>query len=188
MRIDEFDPKHKKFKEVILDHELTEEQLDEILPVIAAVGGLARVGAMAGGALARGAAAIGRGIAGAARGAVRGAAQGVKNVSGAVGQAGQQLGQAGKNYVKNKVQSFATDTANKLASQGTQGTQGTIGTDQSQGQQAQLQRGQELQIPQTDPKNPNKTVQTKMKVKNVSGREVELQPSKKQPGQPNVPR
>ena len=39
MRIDELDSNHKKFKQVILDHELTEEQLDEILPVVGAVAG-----------------------------------------------------------------------------------------------------------------------------------------------------
>ena len=38
MRIDEIDSKHSKFKEVILDHELTEEQLNELVPLAALAG------------------------------------------------------------------------------------------------------------------------------------------------------
>lgn len=188
MRIDELDNKHTEFKKVILDHNLTEEQLDEILPAILpavgmaagvaarvgaqAVGTAARVGAQAVGALARGAGAV-----------ARGAGQ-------AVGQTAKTIGRTAKTTAKNqinkKVKSFAQDTANKLsnqnASNSTQGTTGTTGTAQ---QQAKLARGQEIQIPHTDPKNPQKTVQTPMKVKNVTGRKVELTPAKKQKGQPS---
>lgn len=173
MRIDELDSKHKEFKEVMLNHELTEEQLDEIIPVVGAVArGVGMAAARGAGALARGAGALARGVGNVA-----------KNVGGAINQAGQQIGQTGKDFAKKQIKSFATNTAKKLSSQG---TQGTIGTDQSQGQQAKLQRGQELTIPQTDPKNPNKTIPTDMKVKNVSGREIELEPKKKQPGTPNI--
>ena len=35
MRIDELDKSHQEFKKVILDQNLTEEQLDEILPALA---------------------------------------------------------------------------------------------------------------------------------------------------------
>jgi hypothetical protein len=35
MRINEIDSKHEEFKQIILDHNLSEEQLDEILPAIA---------------------------------------------------------------------------------------------------------------------------------------------------------
>jgi len=200
MRIDELDPKHKEFKQVILDHELTEEQLDEIIPaIIGAIGGTAaralggaalRTAGKALGGLARGA---GKALGGLARGAgmaVGGIAQGVgsavggiaKGVGSAVGGSNNSSDQSnqGSNQVDNK--NTAQDLQRRTT-QGTIGSRGTTGTTP-----AQLQRGQELQIPQTDPKNPNKTVQTKMKVKNVLGREVELQPSKKQPGQPNVVR
>ena len=72
MRIDEIDSEHSKFKEVILDHELTEEQLDEILPIIGALAGVgataARIGAGVVGGLARGAGALARGVGAAARG------------------------------------------------------------------------------------------------------------------------
>ena len=175
MRIDELDSNHKKFKEVILDHELTEGQLDEILPVIGAVaGGIAR-GAMAvGGLAARGNAA--------------------RNVGGTVNQATSQIGNKIKtsaqnrikNYAQNKIQNFGQNTTDNMTGQQSQGSQGTIGTDQSQNQQATLQRGQEVAIPQVDPKNPNKVKMTPMKVKNVTGREVELTAkTPKKPGQPN---
>ena len=178
MRIDELDPKHKDFKKIILDHDLTEEQLDEILPAIAAVGGGLARGAMAvgqvaargamaaGNAVARGAQAVGRGAASLARGVGRGANQLAQ-------RAGQKAGQMGRN--------LATDTAKKL-SQPSQGTIGTTGTQN----QASLQRGQEITIPTTDPKNPKKSTMTPMKVKGVTGSEVELQPKKKKPGEPST--
>ena len=66
MRINEIDSKHEEFKQIILDHNLSEEQLDEILPAIAmgaaaagraalqAVGTAARVGAQVAGRVAQG--------------------------------------------------------------------------------------------------------------------------------------
>jgi len=192
MRIDELDPNHKKFKEVILDHELTEEQLDEILPVIGAVaGGIAR-GAMAvGGLAARGASALARGV-----GAVgRGIGNAARNIGGAVNQATSQVGNKIKTSAQNRIKNYAQrqvmknfgqDTTNNMTGQQSQGSQGTIGTDQSQNQQATLQRGQDVAIPQVDPKNPNKVKMTPMKVKNVTGREVELvAKTPKKPGQPS---
>ena len=189
MRIDELDPKHKEFKQVILDHELTEEQLDEIIPaIIGAIGGTAaralggaalRTAGKALGGLARGAGMAVGGIAQGVGSAVGGIAKGVGSAVGGSNNSSDQSNQ-GSNQVDNK--NTAQDLQRRTT-QGTIGSRGTTGTTP-----AQLQRGQELQIPQTDPKNPNKTVQTKMKVKNVLGREVELQPSKKQPGQPNVVR
>lgn len=182
MRIDELDPNHKKFKEVILDHELTEEQLDEILPVVGAVaGGIAR-GAMAvGGLAARGASALARGV-----GAVgRGIGNVARNVGGTVNQATSQIKTSAQNRIKNIAQNKIQNFGQNMTGQQSQGSQGTIGTDQSQNQQATLQRGQDVAIPQVDPKNPNKVKMTPMKVKNVTGREVELTAkTPKKPGQP----
>ena len=60
MRIDEIDSEHSKFKEVILDHELTEEQLDEIIPAIAGIArGAATLGAKAAGGIAKAGAKVG---------------------------------------------------------------------------------------------------------------------------------
>jgi len=192
MRIDELDPKHKEFKKVILDHELTEEQLDEILPAVAAVGaglargamavgGLAARGAMAaGGALARGAGAVARGVGSAATSLARGAGNMARG-------AGQQVKQTAKDQINKKVKSFAQDTANKLANQGNQAGGGqTIGQDNAQAPQAQLARGSELNVPLADPKKPNQTKMTPMKVKKVSGQDIELEPAKKAPGQPST--
>jgi len=183
MRINEIDSKHKEFKDIILDHDLTEEQLDEIIPaVIGAIGGTAAraLGGTALKGIARGVAGrIGTGLAGAgaiagglARGvgsAVGGVASGVgKAVGGAVGGLAQGLSSAGNNTQSNT-------------------SSGTIGTNKTQGtQKTNLQRGQQLTIPSVDPKNPKKVTPTTMKVKNVTGREVELEPSKKTPGQPNT--
>lgn len=195
MRIDELDPKHKDFKQVILDHNLTEEQLDEILPVVGAVaGGVARAAGALGGAALRGAGAVARGAAGMlARGAgavARGAGAVARGAGNMARGAGQQIKQTAKDQINKKVQSFAQDTANKLANQGggqQDGQQGnqTIGQDNTQAPQATLARGSELSIPIADPKNPQKTKMTPMKVKNVSGKEIELQPSKKVPGLPD---
>jgi len=198
MRIDEIDSKHKEFKKVILDHDLTEEQLDEIIPAVAAVGaGLARgalavgnVAARGVGAVARGVGAVARGVGQAASAVGRGVGQATRAVGRTADKTGRNIGKQvktqTKDQAKQKIKDFFTQ-ANQDGNSSNQqtGTQGTIGT-QGTSQQAQLQRGQELSLPQTDPKNPNKTVPTSMKVKNVTGREVELQPSKKKPGQPNV--
>lgn len=173
MRIDELDPKHVEFKEVILDHELTEEQLDEVLPVIGAVaGGIARGAAAVGGAALRGVGAAARGLAGAAR------------VAGStVGNAARQTGNAVR--TANNARKAVTQNTQQNT-QNTQGTQGTIGSQGSEPtQQASLERGQEVAVPQPDPKDPKKSVMTKMKVKNVGGRDVELEPKKKQPGVPS---
>ena len=176
MRIDELDPKHVEFKEVILDHELTEEQLDEILPVIGAVaGGIARGAAAVGNAALRGVGAAARGLAGAARVAGNAVGTGAR----AVGNTARQTGNAVR----------TANNARKAVTQNTQNTQGTQGTIGSQGseptQQASLERGQEVAVPQPDPKDPKKSVMTTMKVKNVGGRDVELEPKKKQPGVPS---
>lgn len=207
MRIDEIDPKHSKFKEVILDHELTEKQLDEVLPIIGAIAGAgARV---AGGALVRGAGALARGAGALARGAgntIRktarsmapvpktGPGSGTNNNS-TIGKIGKAVGNLGTDLASqergtarkqsNNQQSLKTNTAQKLSQQG--GGQGTIGTQGTQGtQQTKLARGQEFTMPVADPKSPSKTFNAKMKVKNVTGSEIELQPSKKAKGLPKT--
>jgi len=49
-----------------------------------------------------------------------------------------------------------------------------------------MQKGQEFEMPNTDQKRPNKTVNAKMYCRNVTGSEIELQPSKKQKGMPKT--
>lgn len=201
MRIDELDARHKEFKKVILDHNLTEDQLDEVLPAILGV-------ARGVGAVARGVGAVARGVGSAVGSVARGVGSAVGSVGRGLGSATRSIGNTTrnttskmgtniKNKAKDKVKSTAQDTINQLmgnngdqsssstSSNNNKGTIGTTGTSGTTGtQQTQLQRGQDITIPQPDPKNPNKTVSTNMKVKNVTGREIELQPKKKQPGQP----
>jgi hypothetical protein len=198
MRIDELDSNHKEFKKIILNHQLTEDQLDEVLPAILGV-------ARGVGAFARGVGAVARGV-GSAVGSVargvgsigRGLSSMTRNVGGTTNQATSKMGTNIKNKAKDKLKSATQDTINQLTgnnndqsnnqSGGGNNNRGTIGTTGTSGttgtQQTQLQRGQDISIPQPDPKNPNKTVSTNMKVKNVTGREIELEPKKKQPGQP----
>jgi len=207
MRIDEIDQKHKDFKKVILDHNLTEEQLDELVPLAALAGTAARV---AGGALVRGAGAVGRGLARGARSLGRGmkkvggmAAVGGQggsgsNSSNAIGQVGKAIGNLGTDLASqqrgtarktnnNNQQSLKTNTAQKLSQKGSGSTIGTQSTQGTQGtQQTKLARGQEFAMPVTDPNKPNQTMQAKMKVKNVSGSEVELTPSKRTKGLPKT--
>ena len=108
----------------------------------------------------------------------------VGKVSKAIGNLGTDLASQERGTARkqsNNQQSLKTNTAQKLSQQGS--GQGTIGTQGTQGtQQTKLQRGQEFQMPIADPNSPNKTVNAKMKVKNVTGSEIELQPSKKQKG------
>ena len=189
MRIDELDTKHKEFKKTILDHDLTEEQLDEVLPALLApaamalgtaarvgaqaVGTAARVGAQAVGAIARGAGAVARGVGTAATQTAKTIGRSATNVA----------KKTAKNQINKSVNSLKTNTANKLSGNTSQGTSGTVGTNQ---QQAKLQRGQEISVPQTNPKNPSQSIPTAMKVKSVTGSNVELEPQKKQKGQPTV--
>ena len=137
---------------------------------------------MAGGAMSRGAGAlsnIGKNA--------------ISRVGKAIGNAGtdlatQQRGTATKRNIGINKTSLKTNTAQKLSQQGngktTIGSQGTTGTQGTQ--QTKLQRGQEFSVPMTDPNSPNKTAQTKMKVKNVTGSEIELAPSKKVKGLPKT--
>ena len=198
MRIDELDPKHKEFKQIILNHDLTEEQLDEIAPIIGAVaGGVARGAAAAGQLAARGAGAVARGVGSVARGVGQAATSLARGVGGMAKTAGQNIKQGAKKQVQKqvdkKVQSLKKDTANKLSNLGgapnnqnnqnqqpnqqTQNQQ-TIGSQGSQNQQqAKLQRGQQVNVPVGNQELP-------MKIKNVSSSEIEFEPTKRQPGMP----
>lgn len=213
MRIDEIDQKHKDFKKVILDHNLTEEQLNELVP-LAALGAVAGTAArVAGGALVRGAGAVGRGLARGAKSLGRGMKKvggmaavggrggstgGSSNGSNPLRQVGKAIGNLGTDLASqqrgtarktnnNNQQSLKTNTAQKLSQQGSGSTIGTQSTQGTQGtQQTKLARGQEFAMPVTDPNKPNQTMQAKMKVKNVSGSEVELTPSKRVKGLPKT--
>lgn len=223
MRIDELDSDHKKFKEIILDHNITEQELVEVgflAPIAANVGRFAlqrALPAIGRGAM-RGARAVGRGVKGLGKGIGRGIGYGLgsgggdggqsmaSRIAGAITQAGDAARDLGtdlsarntgkvvrKNNNKSGQQSMKTDTAAKLSQQGggpsqTIGTQPTVGTQGTQGTQGtdQLQRGSEVKVPVTNPGDPNKTIPADMKVKNVTGSEIELEPAKRGKGFPKT--
>ena len=163
MRINEIDSKHEEFKQIILDHNLSEEQLDEVLPLIGAiatgVGAAARAGLQAVGTAAR-----------AGLQAVGTAARAGAQVAGRVAQrVAQGVGRTAKN--------MATPTPG-----GPNKSQGTIGSQPSQSPQQQSQakfvRGQKIQMPTAD-----KSV-ADFEVKNATSDEVELRNPKQKPGEP----
>jgi hypothetical protein len=226
MRIDEIDNSHKEFKKIILNHDLSEQELLEVgflAPAIAGAGRFALQRALP--AIGRGAMGavrgIGRGIRGLGKGISRGVGYGlgsggsggsggqsmVSKIGGAVTQAGDAIRDLGtdlsakntgrvdrknNNQAGNR-QSMKTDTAAKLSQQGggpsqTIGTQPTSGTQGTQGTQGtdQLKRGSEVKVPVTKPGDPNKTIPADMKVKNVTGSEIELEPAKRGKGLPKT--
>lgn len=171
MRINEIDSKHKEFKQIILDHNLSEEQLDEILPAIAmgaaaagraalqAVGTAARVGAQVAGRVAQG---VGR-VAG--------------QVAQKTGQVAAQVGRTTGRVIGKTAKNMVTPTPG-----GPNKSQGTIGSQPSQSPQQQSQakfvRGQKIQMPTAD-----KSV-ADFEVKNATSDEVELRNPKQKPGEP----
>jgi len=207
MRINDFDTKHDEFKKVILNHDLTEEQLDEILPLVGlagmAAGTVARGAAMAGGALARTAGgAVARGAGALARGAARGIGKAASAVGRGANKLAAKAGQAGKTIGKQAVQKGQQSVGKALKQKfsqaaqnagggggGSQGTQGTQGTTQQQ-QQANtpmdpnasvgVSVGSEFELP--DPTNPRKTISHV--VKKVGSQDIELEPKQKKPGIP----
>jgi len=222
MRIDEIDDSHKEFKKIILNHDLSEQELVEVGFLAPAIAGAGRF------ALQRALPAIGRGAIGAVRGigrGIRGIGRGlgkgmgampigggggggqsvVSKIGGAVTQAGDAIRDLGtdlsakntgrvdrkNNNQAGNQQSLKTNTAAKLSQQGggpsqTIGTQPTSGTQGTQGTQGtdQLKRGSEVKMPITSPNNPNQTVPADMKVKSVTGSEIELEPAKRGKGLP----
>lgn len=223
MRIDELDSNHKEFKKVILNHNLSEEELVEwafLAPMAANAGRFALQRALP--AIGRGAMGatrfVGRGIKGLGKGISRGVGYGLgsgggggsggqsmaSKVAGAFTQAGDAVRDLGtdlsgrntgnvvrkNNNQAGNQQSMKTDTAAKLSQQGggpsqTIGTQPTVGTQGTQGTN-QLQRGSEVKVPVTKPGDPNKTIPADMKVKNVTGSEIELEPAKRGKGLPKT--
>lgn len=202
MKINDFDSKHNEFKKVILNHDLTEEQLDEVLPLVGmAAGALARGAAMAGGALAR---TVGGAVARGAGALARGASRGISKAASAVGSGANKLAaktaQAGKTIGKQAVQKGQQSVGKALkqkfsqvaqnAGGGTQGTQGTQGTNQQQQDpnnpqttQQDLKVGTEIEL--QDPENPNKGIPHV--IKKVGPQDLEMEPKQKaRPGQPTA--
>lgn len=179
MRFNEFDKDARK--QLAEKHNMSEEQLDEILPAIGAIGaGLARVGAGAAKAAVKGGAALARGAAKAAGAAARG-----------VGAAARGAGRAVARGAQNAARQSMIDPG--PATKATNGPNSTVGTQSSSGPaldadtQKQLDKklkpGKTIDLPAAGAGGkPGPTKKFKV-TRNAKG-EVELQNPLQKPGEP----
>ena len=183
MRFNEFEKDARK--QVAESYNMSEEQLDEILPAIGAVGaGLARV---AGTAAVRGGAAL-------ARGAVKGAgalARGAAKVGGAAargaGRAARGAGRAVNKAAANAARNSTSNTGTTNGPNATVGTQSTGGAQLDPAVAKELDKrmkpGKMLDLPsKTAAGKPGPTKKFKV-TRNARG-EVELQNPAQKPGEP----
>jgi len=161
---------------------ITEEQLDEVLPAIAAVGRVAATGAARGAAAlargaAKGAASLGRaGAKAAGRAAARSAARGVAKSIG-----GRNREEPETNDPNDTV---GTQDKVPMGSTGTQGTQGTRSTSSAINKQSNIKAGQTIKLPaQTTTGKPGP--QKPFKITKVKGDEVEIKNPMPKPGEPD---
>jgi len=191
MRFQEFEKDARK--QLAERYNLTEEQLDEIIPAIGAIaGGVARAGV---GLAARGAGALARGAAKGAAALGRGAAKGAASL-GRTGAkaAGRALARNTVGTSKNKTRSIAggepstndpNDTVGTQDKQpmGTQSTVSTQKTSPASNTQSNIKVGQRLKLPaqtatgKPGPKKP-------FKITKVKGDEIELSNPTPKPGEP----
>ena len=183
MRFDEF---HNDARKQLAERrDLTEEQLDEILPAIGAVAGMAARAAgtaavKGGAALARGAVkgatALGRAGAKAAGKAAAGAVKGV--AKGATRAAGSAVRGAAKSIAgRGNDDPNATVGTQDEVPMGTQGTQGT------QSKPSQIKPGKKLKLPSktaSGKPGPEKA----FKITKVQGDDVEIENPMPKPGEP----
>lgn len=169
MRFDDF---HRDSRKQLAQRlEITEEQLDEILPAIGAIGaGIARAGAGAAKAAAKGAGAL-------AKGTAKAAARGAKGLGRAAARGAQNA--ARQSMID---QGAATKKTNEpTTSVGSQSTQGT--QDAQADLIKKLKPGKVLDIPSMSKSGkPGPTKKFKV-TRNVKG-EVELQNPMPKPGEP----
>lgn len=179
MRFNEFEKDARK--QVAESYNMSEEQLDEILPAIGAVGaGLARV---AGTAAARGGAAL-------ARGAVKGAgalARGAAKVGGAAARGAGRAAKGAGRAVNRAAQQAARSASQPNSPNATVGTQSTGGAQLDPAVAKELDKrmkpGKMLDLPsKTAAGKPGPTKKFKV-TRNARG-EVELQNPAQKPGEP----
>jgi hypothetical protein len=179
MRFNEFEKDARK--QVAESYNMSEEQLDEILPAIGAVGaGLARV---AGTAAVRGGAAL-------ARGAVKGAgalARGAAKVGGAAARGAGRAAKGAGRAVNRAAQQAARSASQPNSPNATVGTQSTGGAQLDPAVAKELDKrmkpGKMLDLPsKTAAGKPGPTKKFKV-TRNARG-EVELQNPAQKPGEP----
>ena len=164
---------------------LTEEQLDEILPAIAAIGRVAATGA------ARGAAALARGAAKGAASLGRAGAKAAGRAAGAAGRSAargvaKSIGGRNREEPETNDPNDTVGTQDKvpMGSTGTQGTQGTRSTSSATNKQPNIKAGQTIKLPaQTTTGKPGP--QKPFKITKVKGDEVEIKNPMPKPGEPD---
>jgi len=180
MKFNEFEKDARK--QLAEKNNLSQDQLDEILPAIAAIargagaaaGAAGRVAAKGGAALARGAAKAG---ASAARGAGRLAAKGATS---AVKTAAKSIG--GRNNDEpqtNDPNATVGSQADAPTPMGSTGTQGTTGTKPTGTQTSPVKQGKTIRMPAGTAKKP-----TNFKITKVQGDDVEIENPLPKPGEP----
>ena len=168
MKFDEFNKDARK--QLAYKRNMTEDQLDEILPAIAAI-------ARGGAALAKGAAKVG--------GA---AARGVAKTAKAAGRA---VNKAAANSARNAMIDPGPATKNDpnatvggqeeqpMGATGSQGTQGTTGTKPTGTQPDPIKAGKKIKMPAGKTNKP-----TNFKITKVQGDDVEIENPMPKPGEP----
>ena len=165
MRFNEFDLTEDQQRDMLRRKypHLTEEQLDEILPAIAA--GVARAGMAIGGAALRGGAALARGAAKGGAALARGAAKGGAALARGTGRVGAKMGQ-----------SVAQGTKASTRKAGQKAGQKAMSAAQKQ----LLKRGEKLVMPTDTPGSKP----AEFEIDSVKGDEVVINNPKPKPGEP----
>ena len=174
MRRDELDKSHQEFKKVILDQNLTEEQLDEILPALAMGAAAAGRAALQVGTMAA------RGVGALARGAVNVAGRVAQGVGQAAGRVAQGVGRAATSTARGVGKAM---TPQPGIPGGSNQSQGTIGSQPTQKPgQTKFVRGQKVAMPTAD----KSQKQAEFTVSAASADEVELRNPKPKKGEPTA--
>ena len=158
MRFDEFNKDARK--QLAHNRNMTEDQLDEILPAIAAI--------------ARGAGAAAKGGAAIARGAGKLAARGAKS---AIKTAAKSIG--GRKPEEEPNDPNATVGGQEEQPMGATGTQGTTGTQPTGTKVDQIKPGKKIELPAGKNKKP-----TNFKITKIQGDDVEIENPVPKPGEP----
>jgi len=165
MKFDEFEKGARK--QLADSRNITEDQLDEILPAIAAI-------ARGGAALAKGAAKVGGAAArGASKLAARGAKSAIKTAAKSIG------GREPEQEPNDPNATVGGQEEQPMGATGSQGTQGTSGTKPTGTQVDPIKAGKKIQMPAGKTNKP-----TNFKITKVQGDDVEIENPQPKPGEP----
>ena len=165
MKFNEFEKDARR--QLAEKNDLTEDQLDEILPAIAAI-------ARGGAALAKGAAKVGGAAArGAGKLAARGAKSAIKTAAKSIG------GREPEEEPNDPNATVGGQEEQPMGATSSQGTQGTSGTKPTGTQPDPIKKGNQIKMPAGQTKKP-----TNFKITKVQGDDVEIENPMPKPGEP----